>query len=152
MKNNAYPFNLDARLRKAAIGFDRVFDIIESLAEQTTPFPPYDLEKTGENRYRVTLALAGYGPEDVDVEVSDGTLSISGKKKAEGEERDFLHRGIAFREFKREFRLADYVEVTGGSMVNGLLVVDLERKLPEARKPRKVDISTGQAAAETAAE
>ena len=111
-----------------------------------------ELEKTGENRYRVTLALAGYGPEDVDVEVSDGTLSISGKKKAEGEERDFLHRGIAFREFKREFRLADYVEVTGGSMVNGLLVVDLERKLPEARKPRKVDISTGQAAAETAAE
>jgi molecular chaperone IbpA len=130
-------------LYRQSIGFDHLANMIEQLAsnEGDNGFPPYNIERLGENDYRITMAIAGFSSNDLDIEVKEGTLSVRGEKSANGEEAEYLHRGIAGRTFERRFRLADYIEVTGASLENGLLHVDLKREIPDAMKPRKVEIT-----------
>ena len=137
-------------LYRSTVGFDRVFGMLDSLGnfETTAPtYPPYNIERTGENAYRVTLAVAGFGENDITIEVKEGTLTVSGAKNeaAEGEGKEVLYRGIAARSFERRFQLADHVEVKGASLENGLLHVDLVREIPEAMKPRTIAINGGKA-------
>ena len=130
-------------LSRFAIGFDRLpsmLDAAERAAGAVDGYPPYNIARTGGNSYRITLAVAGFGPDDINVEVRDGTLTVAGKAAAENGEVKYLHRGIAGRAFERRFQLADYVEVTGAELDNGLLVIDLARELPEALKPRRIEI------------
>lgn len=137
-------------LYRSTVGFDRVFGMLDSLGnfEGGAPtYPPYNIERTGENAYRVTLAVAGFGETDITVEVKEGTLTVSGKKEetSESEGKEVLYRGIAARSFERRFQLADHVQVTGASLENGLLHVDLVREIPEAMKPRTIAINGGKA-------
>jgi molecular chaperone IbpA len=128
--------------RRAAIGFDRLFDFLENASRsELDNFPPFDIEKLGEDSYRITLAVAGFKPEELEVTAQQNMLVISGRK-AESREGHFLHVGIAARAFERRFELADFVRVTGASLSDGLLSVDLVRELPEAMKPRKIEIVT----------
>ena len=137
-------------LYRSTVGFDRVFGMLDSLGNfegQAPTYPPYNIERTGENAYRVTLAVAGFGEDDITIEVKEGTLNVSGSKNdaSEGEGREVLYRGIAARSFERRFQLADHVEVKGASLENGLLHVDLVREIPEAMKPRTIAINGGKA-------
>ena len=137
-------------LYRSTVGFDRVFGMLDSLGnfEGSAPtYPPYNIERTGENAYRVTLAVAGFGENDITIEVKEGTLTVSGAKNeaAECEGKEVLYRGIAARSFERRFQLADHVEVKGASLENGLLHVDLVREIPEAMKPRTIAINGGKA-------
>lgn len=137
-------------LYRSTVGFDRVFGMLDSLGnfEGGAPtYPPYNIERTGENAYRVTLAVAGFGENDITVEVKEGTLTVSGKKEetSESDGKEVLYRGIAARSFERRFQLADHVQVTGASLENGLLHVDLVREIPEAMKPRTIAINGGKA-------
>jgi molecular chaperone IbpA len=133
-------------LYRSTVGFDRLFGMIDSL---TTPegaaptYPPYNIERTGENAYRVTMAVAGFGESDLTVEAKENTLTVKGDKKetTEGNDKEVLYRGIAARSFERRFQLADHVEVGGASLENGLLHVDLVRQIPEAMKPRSIPIN-----------
>jgi molecular chaperone IbpA len=129
-------------LYRQTIGFDHLANLIEQLAssEGDNGFPPYNIERLGENEYRITMAVAGFAGNDLNIEVKEGTLSVRGEKSAESAEKAYLHRGIAARNFERRFRLADYVEVSGASLENGLLHVDLKREIPEAMKPRTIKI------------
>ena len=132
-------------LYRSTIGFDRLGTLLDSLGtfEGDAPsYPPYNIERVGENEYRISMAVAGFGASDLDIEVKENTLAIHGEKKTETEETTFLHRGIASRSFERRFQLADHVVVKGASLENGLLHVNLKRELPEARKPRIVPIAT----------
>jgi molecular chaperone IbpA len=132
-------------LYRSTIGFDRLGTLLDSLGtfEGDAPsYPPYNIERVGENEYRISMAVAGFGASDLDIEVKENTLAIHGEKKTETEETTFLHRGIASRSFERRFQLADHVVVKGASLENGLLHVDLKRELPEAMKPRTVPIAT----------
>ena len=132
-------------LYRSTIGFDRLGTLLDSLGtfEGDAPsYPPYNIERVGENEYRISMAVAGFGAGDLDIEVKENTLAIHGEKKTETEETTFLHRGIASRSFERRFQLADHVVVKGASLENGLLHVDLKRELPEAMKPRTVPIAT----------
>lgn len=132
-------------LYKSVIGFDRLAQILDSAnrAEQAQPaYPPYNIELVGENQYRISMAVAGFSTNEVDIEVDHGLLRISGKKATENDNRQFLYRGIAARDFERKFQLADYVRVIGASMENGLLHVELRREIPEAMKPRKIAIQS----------
>ncbi|MCR6654029.1 MAG: Hsp20 family protein [Cellvibrionaceae bacterium] len=134
-------------LYKSAIGFDRLAQILDAAhrAEQTQPaFPPYNIELTGENQYRISMAVAGFGQNEIEIEVEHGVLRVSGKKAADAENRQFLHRGIAGRDFERKFQLADYVQVSGANMANGLLNIELKREIPEFLKPRKIAITNSQ--------
>lgn len=134
-------------LYKSAIGFDRLTQILDAAhrAEQTQPaFPPYNIELTGENQYRISMAVAGFGQNEIEIEVEHGVLRVSGKKAADAENRQFLHRGIAGRDFERKFQLADYVQVSGANMENGLLNIELKREIPEFLKPRKIAITNSQ--------
>jgi molecular chaperone IbpA len=133
-------------LYRSTVGFDRMFNLIDSLggAENSAQsYPPYNIERTGENAYRVTMAVAGFGEDDINIESKENTLTVKGEKKGETEEKEdqFLYRGIAARAFERRFQLADHVEVTGASLENGLLHVDLKREIPEAMKPRTIAIN-----------
>ena len=136
-------------LYRSTVGFDRLFNLLDSAAgsEQAQPYPPYNIERTGQNAYRVTLAVAGFGEQDLDIQSRENVLTVKGEKKdeSEGEEREVLYRGIAARAFERRFQLADHVEVTGATLENGLLHIDLVREIPEAMKPRKIEIGTGRA-------
>jgi len=139
-------------LYRSTVGFDRMFGLLDSLANadgSAQTYPPYNIERTGENAYRVTMAVAGFGEGDLTIEVKENTLTVKGEKKSETEEKEkeFLYRGIASRAFERRFQLADHVEVKGANLVNGLLHVDLVREIPEAMKPRTIDIGDGKAAA-----
>ena len=129
--------------RRSTVGFDRLFDLLETSA-RTVPvdnYPPFDIERTSEDAYRITLAVAGFKPDDVELTAQQNLLVVSGKKAEAGEEsRQFVHRGIANRAFERRFELADYVTVTGANLDNGLLTIDLVREVPEAMRPRKVAI------------
>ena len=128
-----------------AIGFDRVNQLLESAlsADQSAlSYPPYNIERTGENAYRIVMAVAGFGEEDLDITVKENQLVVSGKLKDEGDQGRYLHRGIAGRAFERRFQLADYIRVDGARLVNGLLQVDLVREIPEALKPRTIKIET----------
>ena len=137
-------------LYRSTVGFDRLFGMLDSLGnfEGAAPaYPPYNIERTGENAYRVTLAVAGFGEGDLNIEVKEGTLTVSGEKKdiTEGEGKEVLYRGIAARTFERRFQLADHVEVKGAALENGLLHVDLVREVPEAMKPRTIAINGSKA-------
>ncbi|MGH2342980.1 Hsp20 family protein [Segnochrobactraceae bacterium EtOH-i3] len=136
-----------APLYRSTVGFDRLFNILDQIAgPEGAPqaYPPYNIERTGDNAYRVTLAVAGFAEKDLSIEVKDGGLVVKGSRQAEGEEtRQFLHRGIAARAFERRFQLAEHVRVTGASLETGLLHIDLVREVPEAMKPRVVPIGTG---------
>ena len=135
-------------LSRSTVGFDRLFGLLDSLAGDTRgeTYPPYNIERTGENAYRITMAVAGFGQDDLSIEAKENVLTVKGEKKAETEDdRDVLYRGIASRAFERRFQLADYVEVKGANLVNGLLHVDLVREIPEAMKPRTIAIGNGKA-------
>ena len=131
--------------RRSTVGFDRLFDFLEnsSRAEQEN-YPPFDIEKLADDRYRITLAVAGFKPSELDITARQNLLVVTGRK-AETRNRDgnFLHMGIATRAFERRFELADFVLVDGADLRDGLLAIELVREVPEAMKPRKIDIGTG---------
>jgi molecular chaperone IbpA len=132
-------------LYRSTIGFDRIGSLLDTLSAfegEAPSYPPYNIERVSENAYRISMAVAGFGEGDLDIEVKENTLSIKGEKRAEQENSTFLHRGIAARSFERRFQLADHVEVKGATLENGLLHVDLVRELPEAMKPRTIEITT----------
>ena len=130
-------------LYRSTVGFDSLASMLDQVAsfdEQPDNYPPYNIERLTENEYRITMAVAGFGKEDVKIEVKENTLSIRGEKKEADKERTFLHRGIASRAFERRFQLADHVEVRGADVKDGLLSVDLQREVPERLKPRMIEI------------
>ncbi len=132
-------------LYRSTVGFDRLFTMLDSLGqpEQAQSYPPYNIERTGENAYRITMAVAGFDESELSVEARESTLTIKGEKGEEkGEETQFLHRGIAKRAFERRFQLADHVVIKSASLKNGLLHVDLVREIPEAAKPRRIEITS----------
>jgi molecular chaperone IbpA len=137
--------NLDfAPLYRATVGFDRIADLMDrvlstDVAQPT--YPPYNIEKTAEDAYRISIAVAGFSPDELSVEVKDGSLFVTARKTAEDTERAYLHRGIATRAFERRFALADHVRVTGAVHEHGMLHVDLVRETPEALKPRRIEIA-----------
>ncbi|HSM96271.1 MAG TPA: Hsp20 family protein [Rhizomicrobium sp.] len=132
-------------LSRSTVGFDRLFDTLGQIAQYDSApsYPPYNIERTAENRYRVTVAVAGFGEKDLNVEVKDGVLTIAGKQEDAGksEGKNVLYQGIAGRAFERRFQLADQVEVRGAKLENGLLHVDLEQIVPEEKKPRRIQIN-----------
>jgi molecular chaperone IbpA len=137
-----------APYRRSSIGFDRLFDLMENSArvDQTDGYPPFDIEQREEDSYRITLAVAGFSRGEIDITTKPNLLVISGSKSQEREDRRFLHRGIAARAFQRQFQLADYVQVSGASLENGLLAIDLRREVPDSVKPRKIEIGGGDKA------
>ena len=129
--------------RRTTVGFDRLFDLLESSsrATQNENYPPFNIERTGENDYVVTVAVAGFKPGEIDITAQQNMLVVSGSKQADSNDnRDFLHMGIASRNFERRFQLADHIHVTGADLADGLLTITLLREIPEALKPRKVAI------------
>ena len=129
-------------LFRSSVGFDRIMDTFESVnrLDQTAPsYPPYNIEKTGEFEYRISLAVAGFAEADLEIEAREGVLTVTGRQGKEQEkERQFLHRGIAARAFERTYRLADHVQVVAAKLDNGLLHIELVRNVPEAMKPRRI--------------
>ncbi len=138
-----------APLFRTAIGFDRLARLVDTAAEAaaTPAYPPYNIEKTGDDAYRLTMAVAGFGPDDIELVVKDNTLFVSGRVTGEGEKAEVLYRGIAGRAFERRFVLADHIVVDGADLRNGLLFVGLKRVVPEALKPRRIAIGGAQPAA-----
>ena len=136
-------------LYRSTVGFDRLFSLLDQASgvENAPTYPPYNIEKTAEDAYRISIAVAGFTPDELSVEVKDGSLFVTARKAAEETERTYLHRGIATRAFERRFHLADHVRVTGATHVDGMLHVDLVREVPEALKPRQIEIARGDARA-----
>ena len=138
-----------APLYRATVGFDRIADMMDrALASDGSAqtYPPYNIEKTAQDAYRISVAVAGFSPADLSVEVKEGAVVVAGRKADDQGERTFLHRGIATRAFERRFQLANHVRVTGASHADGMLHVDLQREVPEALKPRRIEIATSSAA------
>lgn len=134
-----------APLYRSTVGFDRLFSMLDGF-ESAPGYPPYNIERTGENDYRITVAVAGFGEADLSIESKENTLTIKGAKQAKEEHKgELLHQGIAARAFERVFQLADHVVVKSAQLENGLLHVDLVREIPEAKKPRQIPIGNGQA-------
>ncbi|NNM74302.1 Hsp20 family protein [Enterovirga aerilata] len=134
-----------APLYRNTVGFDRLFSMLDQFggSEAAPSYPPYNIERTGENAYRISVAVAGFSEDDLSIEVKENALTIRGEKKGTPERKsDVLYQGIAARSFERRFQLADYVQVTGASLENGLLHVDLVREIPETKKPRQIAINT----------
>jgi molecular chaperone IbpA len=134
-------------LYRSAVGFDRLASLLESAARtsQENGWPPYNIETTGENAYRIEIAVAGFKPDELNIEVKENLLTVTGRKTANddaGANRTYLHRGLAERDFERRFQLADYVIVTEAALDNGLLSISLKRELPEALKPRRIEIAS----------
>ena len=134
-------------LLRSTVGFDRMARMMDSLArmdEQSGGYPPYNIEKLGEDDYRITMAVAGFGEDELDITVQEGVAIIRGeaKKVEEDGDKTYLHRGIARRAFERRFDLADHIQVTGAALENGLLHIDLVREVPEAKKPRNIAITS----------
>jgi molecular chaperone IbpA len=132
-------------LYRSTIGFDRLAQLLDTVAgvdDEVTSYPPYNIERLADNDYRITMAVAGFGEDEIKIEVKETTLSVRGEKKPETKERRFLHRGIAQRSFERRFQLADYVEVKGAELKDGLLHIDLVRNLPERMRPRQIEIGS----------
>jgi molecular chaperone IbpA len=146
--------------RRSTVGFDRLFDFLESSAQaQGDNYPPYDLERLSDDRYRITIAVAGFKREEIDITARQNLLVVTGRKgESRAKEGNFLHVGIATRAFERRFELADFVRVENADLQDGLLAVELVREIPEAMKPRKIEIGSGstqhqvEAKAETANE
>jgi molecular chaperone IbpA len=134
-----------APLYRSTVGFDRLFSMLDAF-ESTPGYPPYNIERTGENDYRITVAVAGFGENDLSLEAKENTLTIRGNKQDRDEQKsnEVLYQGIAARAFERVFQLADYVQVKAARLENGLLHVDLVREIPEAKKPRQIPIGSGQ--------
>ena len=134
--------------RRSTVGFDRLFDMLESsgLGQGQENYPPFDLIKAGDNDYRIELAVAGFRPEEIDITAQQNVLVVSGRKSEESEEKgsDYIYRGIANRSFERRFALADHIQVRGADLKDGLLSIALRREIPEAMKPRKIDIGGSQ--------
>lgn len=130
---------------RSTVGFDRLFSRLDTLVgEDAKTYPPYNIERTGEDTYRVSIAVAGFSTGDIAIETKENSLQVKGSRTADGgDKREFLHRGIAERAFELRFQLADYVEVTGASLENGLLHLELKRELPESKKPRTIQINGG---------
>ncbi|MCV6626795.1 MAG: Hsp20 family protein [Cellvibrionaceae bacterium] len=131
-------------LYRSSIGFDRMASILDSMSsnEQNQPsYPPYNIELTGEDQYRITMAVAGFADEELNIEMEQNKLTVSGKKEPSEEDKTYLHQGIAARNFERRFQLADHVRVEHAHMENGLLHIDLRREIPEAMKPRTISIA-----------
>jgi len=128
---------------RSTVGFDRVFNLLDqtSLAETVPAWPPYNVEKIGDDHYRITMAVAGFGSDELEITQKENSLLVVGQKQSEQESGQFLHRGIAARAFKQTFNLADYVKVTNAGLENGLLTVDLVREVPEEMKPRRIEIA-----------
>lgn len=137
-----------APLYRATVGFDQIADLMDRVltSEVSQPtYPPYNIEKTADDAYRISIAVAGFSDDDLTVEVKDGALHVSARKADEDEARAYLHRGIATRAFQRRFHLADHVRVVGASHENGMLHIDLQREIPEALKPRRIAIAKADA-------
>ena len=136
-------------LYRSTVGFDRLFTMLDSLAqpEQAQSYPPYNIERTGESAYRITMAVAGFGEDELSIEAREHTLTVKAEKTGDdgSEKSEVLYRGIAKRAFERRFQLAEHVEVKGASLKNGLLHIDLVREIPEAMKPRKIEIVNNSA-------
>lgn len=132
-----------APFHRSTVGFDRMFSLLDKFEGEETTYPPYNIEKTGDDTYRITLAVAGFVEDELSVDLKEGTLIITGAKKEDEGEKAFLHRGIAARNFNRQFQLADHIQVTGAFVENGLLNVELVREVPEALKPRSIAIANG---------
>lgn len=131
-------------LYRSTVGFDRLFNLLDGVgqSDQSQSYPPYNIERTGENAYRITMAVAGFDESELSIEAREHALTVKGEKNADSDnETEYLYRGIAKRAFERRFQLADYVEVRGASLKNGLLHIDLVREIPEAMKPRRIDIA-----------
>lgn len=130
-------------LFRSAIGFDRLARVMSAAASEGSGYPPYNIEKTGEDSYRLTMAVAGFAPGDVDVTVQDNTLTVNGRAANTANEAKVLYRGIAGRTFERRFALAEHIVVESASLENGLLHVGLKRVVPEALKPRRITVTSG---------
>ena len=138
-------------LYRSSIGFDRMGSLLDNALRSQKAgvgFPPYDIETTGEDRYSITLAVAGFEESELELQVENGVLTVSGKKADEAEEKSYLYRGIANRSFERKFNLADYIEVQGAELKNGLLSIQLVKEIPEAMKPRTIAIQPASATLE----
>jgi len=134
-------------LYRSVVGFDRLANLLEAAAkaEGPTGYPPYNIESVGENAYRIEIAVAGFKADELDIQVKENLLTVTGRKAANDEGRQYLHRGLAERNFERRFQLADYVLVTDADLKDGLLSIALKRELPESLKARKVEISQAPA-------
>lgn len=135
-----------APLYRATVGFDQIADLLDRVMSSDVgqpTYPPYNIEKTADDAYRISVAVAGFSADDLGVEVKDGSLVVSARKSEEDEGRAYLHRGIATRAFERRFQLADHVRVIGATHADGMLHIDLRREVPEALKPRRIAIASG---------
>ena len=141
-----------APLYRSSVGFDRVLGLLESAAraQTTDAWPHYDIAKTGEDTYQISMAVAGFSEREITVSTEPNLLVVTGEKETGAENAEFLHRGIATRPFSRRFELADHVKVTSARLVNGLLTIDLLREIPEAMKPRRIEINATAPSAEPA--
>jgi molecular chaperone IbpA len=129
-----------APLFRSTVGFDRLFDMLDSSARPD--WPPYNIERRGENQYRISMAIAGFGPNEVELIQQGNTLWVTGQKSSEPDHQEMLHQGLAFRNFKQTFNLADHVKVTAANLENGLLSVELTREVPEQLKPRRIEVGS----------
>ena len=139
-----------APLYRSTVGFDRLFSMLDGAGfEQASTYPPYNIERTGENAYRISIAVAGFADNELTIETKENTLTVKGEKQEKTENQgEVLYQGIAARAFERRFQLADYVQVSGAQVANGLLHIDLVREIPEAKKPRQIPIGGGKPKAE----
>ncbi|MEJ2045025.1 MAG: Hsp20 family protein [Reinekea sp.] len=134
-------------LYRTTVGFDRIAQMLDSASQGNsgnTNYPPYDIEITGENQYAITIAIAGFAEHELDIQSENGVLQVHGKKDKDEAKRQYLYQGIAYRSFERKFQLADHVKVMGASMENGLLRIDLIKEVPEAMKPKKIEINSNR--------
>jgi molecular chaperone IbpA len=141
--------NLDfSPYRRSTVGFDRLFDLLETGQRTDAPggFPPFDILRAGDDHYRITLAVAGFGPNEIEVVAQQNQLTVTGKRAEDKDQGEYLHRGIAARPFERRFQLADFIEAGNARFENGLLSIELKRVVPEAMKPRKIEIGGGHPA------
>lgn len=136
-----------APLYRSSVGFDQIANMMDRALSSDggqASYPPYNIEKTAEDTYRISIAVAGFSDEDLGIEVKENALIVTARKADEDDTKTYLHRGIATRAFERRFHLADHVRVTGASHANGMLHIDLEREIPEALKPRRIEIASGK--------
>ncbi|KPA20453.1 Small heat shock protein IbpA [Shimia sp. SK013] len=139
-----------APLYRSSVGFDQIANLMDRVLTNDVSqpsYPPYNIEKTADDAYRISLAVAGFSSDDLSIEVKENALLVTASKGAEGTDKTFLHRGIATRAFERRFHLADHVRVTGASHTDGMLHIDLQREIPEALKPRRIEIANGASTA-----
>lgn len=135
-----------APYRRSTVGFDRLFNLLEAGAREEDGYPPFDILREGEDSYRITVAVAGFRPEDIEVVAQQNLLTVTGKRAEDDGKGEYLHRGIAARAFERRFQLADFVEAGNARFENGLLSIELRRVVPEAMKPRRIEIGGGEPA------